>query len=68
MRESQPWYAKNVQTSKWKMRISEQKWRKLRHDDYMLFSAKRSNYIKILRKAKVDHFNSIIKESENDQR
>ena len=30
----------------------------------MLFSAKRSNDIKILRKAKVDHF----RENENDQR
>ena len=51
------------------MRISERKWRKSKHvDDYMLFSAKRSNYMKILRKAKVDHFNFIIKENENDQR
>ena len=48
MRGSQPWYDKNVQTSKQKMRISEHKWRKSRHvDDYMLFSAKRSNYTKI---------------------
>ena len=69
-RESQTWYDKNVQTSKWKMRISERKWRKSRHvDDYMLFSAKRSNYMKILRnKTKVDNFNSTIKEYENDQR
>ena len=66
MRESKPWYDKNVQTSKWKMRISEPKWREERHvDDYMLFSAKRSNYMKILKKAKVGHFNFIIKE--NDQ-
>ena len=51
------------------MRISERKWRKSRHvDDYMLFCAKRSNYMKIPRKAKVDHFNFIIKENENDQR
>ena len=34
----------------------------------MLFSANRSNYMKIPRKAKVDHFNFIIKENENDQR
>ena len=34
----------------------------------MLFSAKTSNYMKILRKATVDQFNSIIKENENDQR
>ena len=69
MGESQPWYDKNVQTSKWNMSISEREWRKSRHvDDYMLFSAKRSNYMKVLRKAKVDNFNFIIKENENDQR
>ena len=33
----------------------------------MLFFAKRSNQIKIFRKAKIDIFNFIIKENENDQ-
>ena len=37
-------------------------------DNYMLFSAKRSNYMKIQRNAKIYHFNSIIKENEDDQR
>ena len=68
-RESQPWYNKNVQSSKQKMRIAERKWRKSKHvDEYMLFSAERKTYMQVLKKTKIEHFNSMIIENENDQK
>ena len=69
LRVTQPWYDKNVRTTKHKLRNAERKWRKSKcPDDYVSFSTERTNYINVLRKTKIDHFNSLIRENENDQK